>query len=426
MEAGRNWGFLRRTVKTWDRSLRAVPAAQATALGSFVAARRHSLYLTGIVAGTFLFGLSLGSAISFLAAAPEPNRMALQPLVPSDSSPELSASPQAKPPLPAPRIPVAVEALPPLPVPAAPDTVAGEEALASFPALEWPAIDKATPPSGSTAIAAQLIIERAPPKDTATAALPAREQEPAWQRNAVQLTTLPSGPAIAIVIDDVGLNRPGAERSIALPAPVTLAMMTYAEGLPGLAQRARSAGHELMVHMPMQPIDAEYDAGIKVLTVDLPQQELRDRIAWGLTRFDGYVGINNHMGSRFTTHGAGMATLMTELKRRGLMFLDSRTVGNSLGAAAARSAGVPAVERDVFLDHERSADFIAAQLRSLEDLARRRGYAIGIGHPHDITLQALETWIPQARARGISFIPVSAVLSLQQRQLAAHDAGVPG
>ena len=431
------------------------------ALGQY---RRHGV-LVAVLAGTFAAGLVFGSAFSLITALTEPRHADLVPLLDRPEAPEppVVAAP-AQPPLAAPVIEVAEEALPRLELPAPvraplaiahpPDFTGDEEAAAigTTPEAEAPAPDPAPkaaaiPEPSDRAVpepprlvfnAPEAAVEAASPSAAGSPPVLNRQAieenaeasgvlhvggEPAWRRNAVQLAGLPSGPAIAIVIDDVGLNRPGANRSIALPPPVTLAMMTYADGLPGLAQRARAAGHELLVHVPMQPIDVEYNAGVKVLTVGLERQKLVDRIDWGLGRFEGYVGINNHMGSRFTTDAVGMETVMAELKRRGLMFLDSKTVGGSLGVEAAQRAGVPVVARDIFIDHDQDPGFIAAQLRALEDLAQRRGYAIGIGHPHAATLEALESWIPEAQARGVSFVPVSAILGLQERSLAAHAAG---
>lgn len=363
--------------------------------------RLHPHALLGLAGAGFAVGLMLGSAIDFFMGFPAPQRQAVAAL-----------------PLPVP--------LPPLEV-----IEAGVAALPQEPAstpveIEPPSDFAGLPP----AVPSSLLRSEPLPEAAVTAALQARPTErpvsPAWQRNAVQLTSQPDGPAIALVIDDVGLNRPGTERSIALPEPLTLALMTYADSLPALAARVREAGHELMVHLPMQPIDTGQNAGTKALTVGLDQAQLLERLAWGLDRFQGYVGVNNHMGSRFTTDPEGMATLMAELKRRGLMFLDSKTVGNSLGVSAARGAGVPVVARDIFIDHKQEPAFITAQLRALEELARQRGYAIGIAHPHAMTLEALERWIPEARARGIAFVPISAVLDLQERSLAAHEAGNAG
>jgi len=254
--------------------------------------------------------------------------------------------------------------------------------------------------------------------------LPAPEGEPRWQRYAVAVPPAAGRPMIAIVLDDVGVNRRGAREAIALPAPLTLSFMTYADGLAEMTEAARAAGHELMLHVPMQPVSDTIDPGPNVLRADLPEAELRQRLVWGLDRFEGYVGINNHMGSRFTAEADGMALVMGELRARGLLFLDSLTAGNSVAAQQAARSGVPYAVRDVFLDNE--PDDPAAihhQLSILEETARARGYAVGIGHPHGGTVAALAAWIPEMRARGFELVPISAIVQQRQHLAARQEAG---
>ena len=242
-----------------------------------------------------------------------------------------------------------------------------------------------------------------------------------WQQNAIAMAPSGDMPMIAIVLDDVGVNRRGADKAIALPGPLTLSFMTYAHGLDAMTDAARRAGHELMLHVPMQPRSETLDPGPNVLRADLPRAELQQRLGWGLSRFDGYVGINNHMGSRFTASAEGMALVMRELKARGLLFLDSLTAANSVAGLQAAEHGVPYAVRDVFLDNE--PDDLAAihrQLSILEQRARERGYAVGIGHPHDGTVTALREWIPEMQARGFALVPISAIVRHRQ-QLAAHQ-----
>jgi len=238
---------------------------------------------------------------------------------------------------------------------------------------------------------------------------------PSWRRNAVAVAPAVGQPAIAVVLDDLGLNRPGAWRSISLPGPLTLAFMTYAPGLKGLTKSAREHGHELMLHVPMQPQDPEQDAGRNVLEVGLSDNEILRRLRWGLSRFDGFVGINNHMGSRFTERWDLMALVMGELKERGLMYLDSRTSESSAGALAAHQIGVPHVIRDVFIDNDRHDPVaIRTQLAEVEAIARQQGFAVAIGHPHENTLAALEQWLPELEAKGFKLVPVSALVELTQ------------
>jgi hypothetical protein len=266
----------------------------------------------------------------------------------------------------------------------------------------------------------QPMIER-PGAAMPAVAIPTPSGTPAWLAYAVPGPE-PAGRAmIAIVLDDVGLNRVNAERAIELPAPITLSFMTYAENLPQQAAEARRLGHELMLHVPMEPLDAGVNAGPDVLGVDLAPEEIRRRLNWGLDRMTGYVGINNHMGSRFTADPAGMAELFAELHRRGLLFLDSRTTAATVGGAMAVRYGVPFATRNVFLDNEMSAEAVWEQLMKTEADARRAGFAIAIGHPHDGTIAALAQWLPTLRQRGFALVPISRIV---ERNLAARGQAV--
>jgi polysaccharide deacetylase 2 family uncharacterized protein YibQ len=122
------------------------------------------------------------------------------------------------------------------------------------------------------------------------------------------------------------------------------------------------------------------------------------------------VGINNHMGSKFTADRAAMTPIIEELKARGLLFLDSMTTPHSVGWELARADGVPYADRQVFLDNDQSASEVMARLAETERIAREHGYAIAIGHPHDGTLEALTKWIPEAKAEGFALVPISAIV----------------
>ena len=240
-----------------------------------------------------------------------------------------------------------------------------------------------------------------------------------WRRHAVAVAA-GDRPMIAVVLDDLGLNRPAARQAISLPAPLTLAFMTYAEGLAEMSSEARAAGHELMVHLPMEPRDRRHNPGPNALTTDAPPDELVRRLNWGLERFDGYVGINNHMGSHFTAWGSGMATVMAQLKARGLLFLDSKTSGSGVPGRLATEIGVPFAERDVFLDNDPNDPMaVRRQLVEAERIAQRRGFAVAIGHPHKVTLEALADWLPGLAERGFILVPIS---TIAEQRLAKNKA----
>jgi polysaccharide deacetylase 2 family uncharacterized protein YibQ len=247
----------------------------------------------------------------------------------------------------------------------------------------------------------------------ATPAPPAAQPEPAWLKNAMASVDPGTHPMIAIVLDDVGAAPGDAAGAVALPAPITLSIMTYAPNAAHLAEAARKAGHEIMVHVPMEAINRDADPGKNALLVDLSPAEIQQRLDWDLSQFEGYVGINNHMGSRFTQDAAGMQVVLATLKARGLLFLDSRTIASSVGDTLAGQTGVTHLKRDVFLDNVIDEADIRKELARAETIAKRQGFAIAIGHPHPDTVAALRQWIPEARARGFVLVPITTIAKKQ-------------
>jgi uncharacterized protein len=252
----------------------------------------------------------------------------------------------------------------------------------------------------------------AKPQQLAAAAPAPNSQNPgaeSWRRNAVPFADLNSRPLVAIVIDDVGIDRPRSKRAWELPGPLTMSFLPYAKDLRDQARAARARGHELFLHLPMEPT-GRADPGPNALLVSLSDAEIKQRTAAALDSFDGYVGVNNHMGSRFTTFRPGMETVLRQFKGRGLMFLDSRTTAQSVGDQVAQEMGVPSIVRHVFLDDDESLESVRRKLAEAEAVARRQGFVVAIGHPHEATLQALGEWLPGLQAKGMTLAPATAVL----------------
>ena len=213
---------------------------------------------------------------------------------------------------------------------------------------------------------------------------------------------------IAIVIDDVGLDVAAAQRAVALDAGITLAILPYADAARRIAGDARAAGHDVLLHMPMEPVGLA-DPGPNALRVGLSDADIAARTRWAMAQVPGAVGLNNHMGSRFTTDPRAMRVALASVSGQGPLFLDSLTTAASRGRAVAAGLGLRTLERDIFLDHEIDAGAIADRLAEAEELANRRGWAVVIGHPHVQTLDALDAWIDGARARGIELVTVTAL-----------------
>jgi hypothetical protein len=261
-------------------------------------------------------------------------------------------------------------------------------------------------PSKSKTTAPQPAAKVVAPKPKSAA-----DEKPAWLKYASLTPPTEGRPMIAIVIDDVGHDSGAQARRLdALPAPVTLALLPYVRHLPDMAAMFRRSGHELMVHMPMEPTDHNFNPGPNALLTELSDKDLIARLNWNLSRFTGYVGVNNHMGSRFTRDNDAMALVLSQLQKRGLLFVDSRTIGGSVGDSLARWMGVPWARRDVFLDNDLTPGKILNQLHLTERIAAKRGFAVAIGHPHAATLDTLEQWLPQVRKKGFALVPITAIV----------------
>lgn len=228
-------------------------------------------------------------------------------------------------------------------------------------------------------------------------------------------------PRIAIVIDDLGLNRTATKNMIALDPGLTLAFLPYGERSGALAAEARIAGHEVLLHMPMEPNSRANPGPDALLTLQEPKL-IRTRLRRALDRIPQAIGLNNHMGSRFTSNAAGMEVVLDELNARGMMILDSVTSPKSVIPKLARERGMPSDARDVFLDNIRDVALIHQQLDELERIARAVGSAVAVGHPYSETAIALREWLPGARERGIDLVPISrlATPSLDHPMVAAN------
>jgi len=209
---------------------------------------------------------------------------------------------------------------------------------------------------------------------------------------------LPSvpGPKVVVVIDDMGENMAVAQDLAGLSAPVVFAIWPNASHAAQARALAMKHGLDILVHLPMEPLSyPENDPGKEALFVSMSNEALQRTIQQNLDKVPEAVGVNNHMGSRFTRDLRGMRLLTQTLKQRRLFFLDSRTTSKSVGQAAARESSLPFYGRDIFLDNSLVVQDIFLQLKKTERLAKRNGVAIAIGHPHPETAQALRSWLAQ-------------------------------
>jgi len=217
---------------------------------------------------------------------------------------------------------------------------------------------------------------------------------------------------VAIVIDDLGQDMKPAQELLDLPDRITLAVMPRLPNSKKIAVAARNNGREVLVHIPMEAkVRTEKRSSPGMLRSDMTPMEFIAAVNEDLDSVPGAVGTNNHEGSALTENREAMTFLVSELKARGLFFLDSMTSPKSVAYTVAREFGVRSARRDVFLDNDGgNPAAIRKQLDELVRIAKQNGRAIGIGHPHPATIAELRKWLAKLDDQGIEVVPVSALV----------------
>jgi polysaccharide deacetylase 2 family uncharacterized protein YibQ len=222
-----------------------------------------------------------------------------------------------------------------------------------------------------------------------------------------------SGKArVAIVVGGLGIGQSITREAIAkLPAPVTLAFAPYGGQLIRQVERARADGHEVMLHLPMEPFDyPDNDPGPQTLVSGRPAIETIDRLHWLMSRFRGYVGVMNFMGARFMSSGDDFRLVARELASRGIGFVDDGSVARVRAAEIVRGEGVPAVAADLVIDANATPEAIDAALARLETIAIEKGAAVGVASAMPVSVERLKRWQDGLAERGITLVPASALL----------------
>ncbi len=202
-------------------------------------------------------------------------------------------------------------------------------------------------------------------------------------------------PKVGIIIDDLGHDRALANAFMELKLPLTLSFLPFAPASRSIAHKAEQDGREIMLHLPMEPINyPAVNPGDGVLLVSMDEGMILEMLDRDLSQVPFASGVNNHMGSRFTQIEEKMSIVLNELKRRGLYFVDSRTSSGSVAFKVARRIALRTARRDIFLDNELSENALKIQMERLLSLAKHKGCAIGIGHPHRETLEFLRGYLP--------------------------------
>jgi polysaccharide deacetylase 2 family uncharacterized protein YibQ len=232
-----------------------------------------------------------------------------------------------------------------------------------------------------------------------------------YARAATPQQSKKEGPRVAIVIGGLGVSanvtRQATEK---LPGPVTFAFTPYGADVEGMVTSARAAGHEVLLQAPMEPFDyPDNDPGPQTLLTTLSLDQNTDRLYWLMSRFQGYVGIANYMGARFTSTEAALAPVLKEASRRGLVYVDDGSSPRSLAGQIAGANNLPFARAEILLDAVTTTAHIDRALSRLEALAREHGSAVGMASALPASIERIAQWAKAAEARGIVLVPITAV-----------------
>lgn len=222
------------------------------------------------------------------------------------------------------------------------------------------------------------------------------------------------GPEIVFVIDDMGHTTEYLSQLNQLGDQVTYSILPFLKHSHFFDEYSLQTGAEVILHLPLESIHGTIP-GPGLITANMSDQDVLALLRRELASVPHARGANNHMGSKGTADERLMNLILGEFRKRDLFFLDSKTTARSMAAEAGRKFRTPVLTRDVFLDNVDNTEEIRRQVRLLAAVARRRGYAVGIGHYRFNTLQVLDEEIPELKKQGFQIVPVRRLLHLWRK-----------
>lgn len=232
----------------------------------------------------------------------------------------------------------------------------------------------------------------------------------AYARKPAAGKATPDGPQIAIVVGGLGISATATANALSkLPNAVSFAFTPYGTDLDMLVAQARDKGHEVLLQVPMEPHDyPENDPGPQTLLSSLSAEQNVDRLHWLFSRMQGYVGVTNFMGARFTASDHALAPVLRELSKRGLIYVDDGSSPRSQAGQIAGANKLPYAKAEVVIDATPSAAEIDNALKRLETLARGSdGVVVGYSSALPASIDRIAKWAKAAQGRGIVLVPVS-------------------
>lgn len=215
-------------------------------------------------------------------------------------------------------------------------------------------------------------------------------------------------PKVAIILDDGGFRDPEEDPALELINKLNISILPDTRYTKELAKKAKEKGFEIMLHMPMQTKQGVKKGSFPCeLLINMTEKEIEEKTKNALEQIPDAKGVNNHTGGVFTLKEVPLQAFMKVLKEKNMFFVDSIVVGGSKAYQVAKEEGVPALQRDIFLDHEYTTTKIKESLEILKKIAKKNGKAIGIGHFRDLTIKVLKEELPKFEEQGFELVHIS-------------------
>ena len=219
---------------------------------------------------------------------------------------------------------------------------------------------------------------------------------------------------IAILIDDIGQNMKALDDLLAIDAPLSFAVLPHQQYSLQAAEKLHRRQREILLHLPMEPHSfPQKHPGKGALFLHMTGEEIQQQLRKNLQSVPYVVGVNNHMGSRFTEDEEKMSIVMAELKKHGLYFVDSRTSGLSKAKKAAERTEIPFMTRRIFVDNEQSYETSLQNIMHVKQEIASNGKepVLLIAHPYPTTVASIRDAVPLLREQGIEIVPISKLIS---------------
>ena len=223
-----------------------------------------------------------------------------------------------------------------------------------------------------------------------------------------------SAGKIAFIIDDWGYAMHNCKFLKEITAPLAVAVLPNLRYTDDIMKCADVYGKDIMLHLPLEPYaNGDHYPDNYLITTAMKPSKVIAMVDGTLAKMPLAQGVNNHMGSKATEDKELMKTIFKRLKKKGLFFVDSMTAHHSICGELAREIGMPFASRDVFLDNINTREAIKKQIIELAKRARKKGYAVAIGHDRALTMQVLKEEIRTLEDQGFEIVRVKTLLKNQ-------------